>query len=132
VRDTTLIDQTKFGIEPDRKSFWEPGLMADLYLKKSITENIMYETKYKMFINYKEPFQKFDINWENLFVMKVTNYVNMRFLVHFIYDDNVLFPVYDANEVQIGEKPKLQIREFFSVGFTYKINHNVQHSKRLR
>jgi hypothetical protein len=132
VRDTTLIDQTKFGIDADKKSFWEPGLNADLYFKRSITENISYETKYKMFINYKEPFQKFDVNWENLFVMKVTNYVNMRFLVHFIYDDNVLFPVYDANEVQIGEKPKLQIREFFSVGFTYKINHNVQHSKRLR
>jgi hypothetical protein len=85
-----------------------------------------------MFINYKEPFQKFDINWENTFVMKLTNYINMRFLVHFIYDDNVLFPVYDENDVQIGEKAKLQIKEFFSVGFTYKINHNVQHSKRIR
>ena len=131
VRDTSMIDQTKFGIEADKKSFWEPGLMGDLFLKKSITENITYETKYKMFINYKEPFQKFDINWENLFVMKVTNYVNMRFLIHFIYDDNVLFPVYE-NNVQVGEKAKLQIKEFFSVGFTYKINHNVQHSKRLR
>jgi hypothetical protein len=131
VRDTSMIDQTKFGIDADKKSFWEPGLMGDLFLKKSITENITYETKYKMFINYKEPFQKFDINWENLFVMKVTNYVNMRFLIHFIYDDNVLFPVYE-NNVQVGEKAKLQIKEFFSVGFTYKINHNVQHSKRLR
>ena len=131
VRDTSMIDQTKFGIDADKKSFWEPGLMGDLFLKKSITENITYETKYKMFINYKEPFQKFDINWENLFVMKVTNYVNMRFLIHFIYDDNVLFPVYE-NNVQVGEKAKLQIKEFFSVGFTYKINHNVQHSKRIR
>jgi hypothetical protein len=131
VRDTSMIDQTKFGIDADKKSFWEPGLMGDLFLKKSITENITYETKYKMFINYKEPFQKFDINWENLFVMKVTNYVNMRFLIHFIYDDNVLFPVHE-NNVQVGEKAKLQIKEFFSVGFTYKINHNVQHSKRLR
>ncbi len=132
VRDTTMIDQTKFGIEANKKSFWEPGLMGDLYFKKALTENISYETKYKMFINYKEPFQKFDINWENTFVMKLTNYINMRFLVHFIYDDNVLFPVYDDNEVQIGEKPKLQIKEFFSIGFTYKINHNVQHSKRIR
>lgn len=131
VRDTSMIDQTKFGIEADKKSFWEPGLMGDLFLKKSITENITYETKYKMFINYKEPFQKFDINWENLFVMKLTNYVNMRFLIHFIYDDNVLFPIYE-NNVQIGEESKLQIKEFFSIGFTYKINHNVQHSKRIR
>jgi len=132
VRDTTLIDQTKFGIDADKKSFWEPGLMADVFLKKSLTKDLTYETKYKMFINYKAPFEKFDINWENTFTMKLTNYINMRFLVHLIYDDNVLFPVYDENEVKVGEKPKLQIKEFFSVGFTYKINHNVQHSKRIR
>jgi hypothetical protein len=85
-----------------------------------------------MFINYQEPFQKFDINWENLFVMKLNEYVNMRLLVHLIYDDDVLFPVYDENEVKIGEKPKLQVKEFFSIGFAYKINHKVQHAKRIR
>lgn len=132
VRDTVLIDQTKFGIDADKKSFWEPGLNADLFLRKSITKDITYETKYKMFINYKEPFQKFDINWENTFVMKLSEYINMRLLVHFIYDDDVLFPVYDENEVKIGEKPKLQVKEFFSIGFAYKINHKVQHSKRIR
>ena len=63
--------------------------------------------------------------------MKLTNYINMRLLVHLIYDDDVLFPVYDENEIKIGEEPKLQIKEFFSIGFTYKINRNVQHSKRL-
>jgi hypothetical protein len=132
VRDTVLIDQTKFGIDADKKSFWEPGLNADLFFRKSITKDISYETKYKMFLNYKEPFQKFDINWENLFVMKLNEYVNMRLLVHFIYDDDVLFPVYDDKEVKIGEEPKLQVKEFFSIGFAYKINHKVQHSKRLR
>jgi hypothetical protein len=132
VRDTVLIDQTKFGIDADKKSFWEPGLNADLFLRKSITKDITYETKYKMFINYKEPFQKFDINWENTFVMKLSEYINMRLLVHLIYDDDVLFPVYDQNEVKIGEKPKLQVKEFFSIGFAYKINHKFQHSKRIR
>jgi hypothetical protein len=131
VRDTSLIDQTKFGVAANKKSFWEPGLNADIYLKKAITKDISYETKYKMFLNYKAPFQKFDINWENTFVMKLNNYVNMRFLVHLIYDDDVLFPVYDDNDVKIGEKAKLQIKEFFSIGFTYTIKHNVMHTKRL-
>ncbi len=131
VRDTVLIDQTKFGIAANKKSFWEPGLNTDIYLKRSITKDISYETKYKMFLNYKAPFQKFDINWENTVVMKLTNYINMRLLVHLIYDDDVLFPVYE-NDIKIGEEPKLQIKEFFSIGFTYKINHNVQRSKQLR
>ncbi|NOR74242.1 MAG: DUF3078 domain-containing protein [Draconibacterium sp.] len=132
VRDTTLIDQTKFGVEPNRKSFWEPGLNADLKFKTKITDDISYQTKYKMFINYKEPFRKFDINWENLFIVKLNDYFNVRLMVHFIYDDNVLFPLYDDNDVQIGEEPKLQIKELMTIGFAYKINRNVMKSKRIR
>ncbi len=132
VSDTALIDQTKFGIDVNRKSYWEPGLNADLFFRKSVTKDITYETKYKMFVNYQEPFKKLDMNWENNFVMKLNEFVNMRFLIHMIYDSNVLFPIYNENEVKIGEKAKLQLKEFFSVGFTYKINHKVQHSKRVR
>ncbi len=132
VRDTLLIDQTKFGVDAHKKSFWEPGLNADIFLRKPIRENITYETKYKMFINYKAPFEKFDINWENAVVAKLTYYTDVRFMMHLIYDDDVLFPVYDSNNVQTGTKTKLQLKEFFSIGFTYKINHNVMRSKRLR
>jgi len=132
VRDTILVDQTKFGIDHGRKSFWEPGLNADLKFKKNITDDISYETKYKMFINYKAPFKKFDINWENLFVMQLTDYINMRLMVHFVYDDDVLFPVYNENDVKIGEEPKLQIKELITVGFVYKINRKVMRTKRIR
>lgn len=131
VRDTAKIDQTKFGIDANENSFWEPGLNADIYFRKSIKDNISYETKYKMFINYKRPFQKFDLNWENNISIKLNEFINMRFLLNLIYDDDVKFSVYDANEVKIGETTKLQIKEFFSIGFTYKINHNVTHSKRM-
>lgn len=132
VRDTVKYDQTKFGIDASKKSFWEPGLNADLFFKKSFKENLTYETKYKMFINYKEPFQKFDVNWENTLSLKLNEFINVRFLLHMIYDDDVKYPVFDENNVKIGEKTKLQVKEYFSIGFTYKINHNVMHSKRIR
>lgn len=132
VRDTALVDQTKYGVGANEKSFWEPGLNADIKMKRNITEDITYETKYKMFLNYQEPLKKFDIDWENTFQMKLTEHINMRLLIHFIYDDNVLFPIYDDNDEKIGEKPKLQIKEFFSIGFAYKINHKVMKAKRIR
>jgi len=53
-------------------------------------------------------------------------------LLHLIYDDDVRFPVYDENNVKIGEKSKLQVKEYFSIGFVYKINHKVMHSSRIR
>ncbi len=132
VRDTVLIDQTKFGVDPDRRSMWDPGLNADLRYKTKITEDITYETRYKMFIDYRQPFSKFDINWENLFVMKLNDYIRLLFMVHFIYDDDVLFPVYDANDVKIGEEPKLQIKELMTIGFAYSINRKVMRVKRIR
>ena len=132
VKDTALIDQTKFGIDADKKSFSEPGLNADLTYKRTLATNITYETKYKMFINYKDPFTKFDVNWENLFEMKLNSHINLRFLLHMIYDDRVTFPIYDKEGEQIGAKPKIQIKEYFSIGFSYSLNHKVMKSKRIR
>jgi len=132
VRDTSLVDQTKFNIDENKKAFWEPGLNADIKFKKNITETISYETKYKMFINYQDPFKKFDINWENLFKMQLTDYIGMQFMVHFIYDDNILFPTYDDDGAKIGEETRLQIKEFLSIGFTYKINKKVMRTHRVR
>lgn len=130
VKDTVKIDQTKFGIDADKRGFWEPGLNADLNLKKDITSDISYETKYKMFINYKQPFGNLDINWENMVVMQLTDHINLRMMVHLIFDEDVLFPVYDANDVKIGEEPKLQLKEFINIGFTYKINRQVKRTRR--
>ena len=130
VKDTMKIDQTNFGIQRGKRSFWEPGLNTDITYRKNITPDISYETKFKMFINYIQPWGNLDINWENLVVMRLTDHINMRMLVHMIYDENVLFPVYDANDVKIDEKPKLQLREFISIGFSYKINRQVTRTRR--
>lgn len=130
VSDTAKIDQTKFGIDADEKSMWEPGLNTDIKFKKKITPEITYETKYKMFINYIQPIGNLDINWENLVVMQLTENINMRLLIHMIYDENVLFPVEDANGLPQKPKPKLQLKEFFTIGFAYKINKQVTRTRR--
>jgi hypothetical protein len=83
-----------------------------------------------MFINYKQPLGNLDINWENMMVMQLTDHINLRMMVHLIFDEDVLFPVYDANDVKIGEEPKLQLKEFINIGFTYKINKQVTRTRR--
>jgi hypothetical protein len=129
VLDTAKIDQTKYGLKPWQQSAWEPGLNTDIFYRRNLTPEITYETKYKMFINYLQPAGNLDVNWENLIVMRLTDHVNMRLLVHMIYDQNVKFPVTDANDVKIGEKPKMQLKEFFTVGFAYKINKQVTRTR---
>ncbi len=130
VRDTSRIDQTKFGVDANKRGFWNAGLNADLRYRKEVTPDITYETKYKMFINYKYPFSKFDINWENQMVMKLSDYINLRMMIHLIYDDDVLFPVYDEAGERTGSKARLQVKEFFTVGFTYSINRQVTRTRR--
>src|SRR5690554_8073008 len=49
-------------------------------------------------VNYLEPKGNLDINWENVVIMKLTDNINMRLLIHMIYDENVLFPVHDRSE----------------------------------
>ncbi len=133
VRDTVLIDQTKYGIDEGDKGFWEPGLNADIKYRTQLTDDILYEMKYKMFINYNEPFRKFDINWENNLVMQMNDYIDLRLMIHLIYDDDVLFPVYDVYGNKTGrEEPKLQVKELITVGFSYKINRRVTRTSRVR
>jgi len=131
VRDTALIDQTKFGVDANKRSFWEPGLNADIRYKTQLTPDITYETKYKMFINYKMPFTKFDINWENHLIMQVNDHINFRMMLHLIYDDDVKFPIMDANDKVIGEESRLQVKELITIGFSYKINRLVTRTRRL-
>lgn len=132
VRDTARIDQKRFGIAEDSQSLWEPGMNADLKYKFDITPTISYETKYKMFINYKKPFQKFDISWENLVVAQLTNRISMNFMIFMLYDDNVTFPTGKMDEE--GKeifKAKLQTKELMTIGFSYKINKHIYKRKRV-
>lgn len=132
VRDTALIDQTKFGVSATSRSFWEPGFNADVRYKMDINPQISYEVKYKMFMNYQEPFRKIDIGWENLIVAQLTDRISMNMMLYLLYDDNVTFPTgtFDANGKEIY-KAKWQTKELITVGFSYKINRYIYSRKKL-
>lgn len=132
VRDTAKIDQTKFGVPAGSRSFWEPGLNADLKYKINFSKQISYETKYKMFINYQSPLKKLDINWENSVVAQLTDRINMTFNLYMLYDDNVTFATgkYDAGGIEIY-KAKWQTKELTTIGFSYKLNKHIYQRRKL-
>jgi hypothetical protein len=138
VNDTLKIDKANFKIKPGKSSYWEPGLNTDLTFKKAITPEISFETKYKMFINYLRPFEDVDINWETTLQARLTQYISMQVMAHAIYDSKVLFdkvdkngnPVLDQSGKKIKE-PKLQFREFFTIGFIYRINKRVVRAREI-
>ncbi len=40
---------------------------------------------------------------------------------HIIYDDDVKVPLFNNEGVKIGTGPRLQFKEVFSIGFSYKL-----------
>jgi len=132
VKDTAKIDQTKYGVSATIRSFWEPGLNTDLRYKIDINKQISFETKYKMFLNYQDPFKKIDVSWENTLVAQLTNRINMNMNLFLLYDDNVTFPTgitgQDGKEIF---KPKWQTRELMTIGFSYKITRHTYKRKKV-
>jgi len=133
VRDTAKIDQTKYGVSKNSQSFWEPGLNTDIRYKANINPQISFETKYKMFMNYQDPFKKIDVSWENTLVAQLTDRINMTMMLYFLYDDNVTF---DTGRKDVAGKaifkPKLQTKELMTIGFSYKINKHIYKRKMIQ
>lgn len=132
VRDTVNVDASDYGVPAGKKRYWEPGMNADLTFKENINEDISYEMKYKMFINYSAPFSKFDVDWENNVIMRLNDFINVRMLFHLLYDDNVKFPTgktdVDGKEIL---KPKWQLKEFITIGFSYNLNKRIFKREKL-
>ena len=139
VIDTMKIDHTAYGIQRGRKAQWEPGINTDVRFKKEFPGNITFETKYRMFINYLEPFDRFEMEWENLLNVQLNEFISFRTMIHTIYDRKVLFdrldkegnPVLDQNGQRIRD-PKLQLREFVTIGFSYKINRRIVRAREIK
>ncbi|NLX28341.1 MAG: DUF3078 domain-containing protein [Bacteroidales bacterium] len=139
VRDTLEYDKSSFGIKPGKKAYWEPGLNTDLKFTKNFTQGISFETKYRMFVNYMHPFNQFDIEWENTLNMQLTDHIRATVMIHTIYDSKILFdrldkegqPVLDPGGNKIRE-PRMQFKEFVSIGFSYKINRRVVRAREIK
>lgn len=139
VSDTVEFDKSSFGIKPGKKAYWEPGLNTDMKFTKSFTSIISFESKYRMFVNYLHPFDQFDIEWENTLNLQLTDHIRATVMAHSIYDSKILFdrldksghPVLDAGGNKIRE-PRLQFKEFLSIGFSYKINRRVVRAREIK
>lgn len=115
VADTVNYDQTRFGVAKDEKIRKEIGAYIKAISKLKFRESITMENRVNFFTNYVEDPQNIDIDWEIDIAFKVTDHIKMSVNAHLIYDDNVAFV---ENGVEKG--PRIQFKELFGIGFTYK------------
>lgn len=130
VTDQILADSGAFGVDPaefdlnglkikdgqNRRT--ELGTFFKGYFKKDIIENVNFESKLELFTSYRENFGNIDVNWENILILKVNNWLSTNLIVQLIYDDDIDVPIFNENDVQIGAGPRLQFRQIFGVGLS--------------
>ncbi|OFX83273.1 MAG: hypothetical protein A2W99_12345 [Bacteroidetes bacterium GWF2_33_16] len=124
--DTVSYDQTRFGIQDNKKSMQEIGAYIKLISKINLRRDISIENKLNLFTNYVDNPQNVDIDWEVYLNFELNEYFKFTFNSHLIYDDNIDIPVYrkvEGVKTKVGVTKKLQWKEVFSIGFTYKIFH---------
>ncbi len=133
VNNDALADAGAFGVEPatydtsgnkltnGTKVRMELGGYLRMMYKKEIMKNVTFQTKLDLFSNYMNNPGNIDVNWENLISMKVNKYISATINTQLIYDNDIDIGVdKDGDDIIDEVGPRLQFKEIFGVGFSYK------------
>lgn len=91
-----------FGVEKGKRSAFFLGASITGYYKVTLMKNVIFENNYNFYVNYLENPQNVDVEWNGNLRFKVNDIISGNFLLHLIYDDDL-----------IGE---LQFRELIGLG----------------
>lgn len=129
VNDDRLASEGAFGVnELDKydtvphthvdKVRYEFGARFVAKVSYPITDDIFIGSKLELFSNYLNHPERVDVDWQNLILLKVNDWLNCNLTTHLIYDYDI--PFYDENHQRI-EGSKVQFKEVLSVGLTFKL-----------
>jgi hypothetical protein len=119
VLDDSLSARGEFGVHPGHSSRTELGGFVKIAFKRNLFENVSFQTKIDLFSNYLHNPQNVDVNWEALIAMKVNKYISATIGTQLIYDDDIMIKGVDK-EGNPFNGPRLQFKEVFGVGLSYK------------
>lgn len=104
VRDTSLIDQTAFGIDKDEKVKKEVGSYVNFNHKLKFWGDLSLENKLTLYSNYTMKPKNVDINWELIFIMPINQYLSTKLSTHLISDDDTGSRVQFKENLAVGVK----------------------------
>jgi len=133
VTDQDLADVGAFGVDPAEldaagnpiagtgsNSRAELGSFLKLNFNKEIVTNVTFESRLELFANYIEEVGNIDVNWQNLLVMKVNDFLTVNWQTQLIYDDDIQIEEFNSAGEVIGSSPKTQFKSVFGIGLAYR------------
>lgn len=91
-----------FGVDAQKSSKLFFGALITGYYKKEIMKNIIWENNFSIYVNYLENTQNVDFDWNANLRFKVNSKVSGNFVLHLLYDDDLV--------------SDLQVRELLGLG----------------
>ncbi|MBE0663230.1 MAG: DUF3078 domain-containing protein [Bacteroidales bacterium] len=98
VLDTTNISQTTHGVEIGKRAKQEMGGQLMIRNKALIMDGLSITNAIRLFSNYIDKPQNVDVDWEMNIDKQINWLFTIRLNLHLIYDDDIRFPVLDAND----------------------------------
>ena len=127
VNDQRLAEVGAYGVEPGyfnpndstewipgKKIRYEFGARAVAKFQYPIAKNIDFSTKLELFSNYLNHPERIDVDWQNMLVLKVNDWLSANLSTHLIYDYDI--PFYDEAGIRI-KGSKVQFKEVLAIGF---------------
>lgn len=134
VNDQRLADAGAFGVvravygadgvtvvTPGKNFRAELGSFLKINFKKEVVTNVNVESRLELFSNYIQKPGNIDVNWENIIILKVNQWLTTNFITQLIYDDDINIPIYNDAGEQVGAGPRIQFKQLFGVGLTVSV-----------
>jgi len=100
--DALAAGQKYFGVDAGKGTKFFFGTAISGFYRKEIMKNIFWESKYSIYVNYLEKTKNIDFEWDMNIRFKVNNKVSGNFIMHLLYDDDLI--------------SELQVRELLGLG----------------
>lgn len=127
VTDTAHIDQTKYGIQKNKKSLIEPGASLQITNEFSPVKTVVITNRLQMFTNYIHHPQNIDIDWEMIATINLNWFTDVRLNTQLIFDDDTKTPELDKSGTPIlrpdGSQKKsvrIQFKELLGLTFLFR------------
>jgi Protein of unknown function (DUF3078) len=128
VLDTVHYDETKYGLQKNKRVLQEFGASLQITNEFSPVKSIIITNRLQLFTNYINNPQNIVVDWEMIATAKLNWFTDVRFNTHMVYDDKVLIPLVDDNGKPIlgpdGVQKKgkrLQFKELLGLSFVFRL-----------
>jgi hypothetical protein len=122
VLDTTIIDQTKYGLKADQRMNAQLGASVTVDHNTKLMNNVSMVNHLELFSNYIDHPEMINFIWRMDLAFKINKYFSTTFHLESVYDNRMLIPLYeikDGKKVKVGEGKRIQFYEFLGLTFIY-------------